>query len=90
MKQERWERFMEAQQEISAEIFQGKVGREIDVLVDHVDPAKGVAVARSKADAPEIDGLVKVKNAKAARVGEFLKVRVDKADAYDLHATASG
>ncbi len=90
VKDERWHRLMAAQRKISAARLKRFVGREIDVLVDHVDPAKGVAVARSKADAPEIDGLVKVKNAKAARVGEFLKVRVDKADAYDLHATASG
>ncbi|MBC8791422.1 MAG: 30S ribosomal protein S12 methylthiotransferase RimO [Tagaea sp. CACIAM 22H2] len=87
-KEERWHRLMAAQQKISAARLKRFVGREIDVLVDHVDTKKGVAVARSKADAPEIDGVVKVKNAKAARAGEFLKVRVDKADAYDLHATA--
>ncbi|MBL0928723.1 MAG: 30S ribosomal protein S12 methylthiotransferase RimO [Alphaproteobacteria bacterium] len=88
VKEERWHRLMAAQQKISAARLKRFVGREIDVLVDHVDVKKGVAVARSKADAPEIDGVVKVKNAKAARAGEFLKVRVDKADAYDLHATA--
>ncbi len=88
VKEERWHRLMAAQQKISAARLKRFVGREIDVLVDHVDAKKGVAVARSKADAPEIDGVVKVKNAKAARAGEFLKVRVDKADAYDLHATA--
>ncbi len=88
VKEERWHRLMAAQQKISAARLKRFVGREMDVLVDHVDAKKGVAVARSKADAPEIDGVVKVKNAKAARAGEFLKVRVDKADAYDLHATA--
>jgi ribosomal protein S12 methylthiotransferase len=88
VKEERWHRLMAAQQKISAARLKRFVGREIDVLVDHVDAKKGVAVARSKADAPEIDGVVKVKNAKAARAGEFLKVRVDKADAYDLHAAA--
>jgi len=88
VKEERWHRLMAAQQKISAARLKRFVGREIDVLVDHVDAKKGVALARSKADAPEIDGVVKVKNAKAARAGEFLKVRVDKADAYDLHATA--
>ncbi|MBN9497532.1 MAG: 30S ribosomal protein S12 methylthiotransferase RimO [Alphaproteobacteria bacterium] len=88
VKEERWHRLMAAQQKISAARLKRFVGREMDVLVDHVDVKKGVAVARSKADAPEIDGVVKVKNAKAARAGEFLKVRVDKADAYDLHATA--
>ena len=88
VKEERWHRLMAAQQKISAARLKRFVGREMDVLVDHVDTKKGVAVARSKADAPEIDGVVKVKNAKAARAGEFLKVRIDKADAYDLHATA--
>ena len=58
VKQERWERFMEAQQEISAEIFQGKVGREIDVLVDEIDEENDEAIARSPWDAPEIDGNV--------------------------------
>ncbi|MFM7347043.1 MAG: 30S ribosomal protein S12 methylthiotransferase RimO [Tagaea sp.] len=88
LKEERWHRLMAAQKKISAARLKRFVGRELDVLVDHVDAKKRVAVARSKADAPEIDGLVKVKDAGAARVGEFLKVRVDKADAYDLHATA--
>jgi ribosomal protein S12 methylthiotransferase len=88
VKEERWHRLMAAQKKISASRLKRFAGREIEVLVDHVDAKKRVAVARSKADAPEIDGLVKVKDAATARVGEFLKVRVDKADSYDLHATA--
>ena len=58
VKAERYHRFMEAQQEISAEIFQSKVGREIDVLVDSIDLENEEAVARSPWDAPEIDGNV--------------------------------
>src|SRR5690606_22667207 len=56
VKQERWERFMALQQDISAERLQQKVGLEMDVLVDAIEDDR--AIARSKADAPEIDGLV--------------------------------
>src|SRR5690606_33409792 len=54
VKEERWHRFMQAQQKISAAKLAAKVGREIEVIVDGVE--KGRAVARSMADAPEIDG----------------------------------
>jgi ribosomal protein S12 methylthiotransferase len=85
VKEERWHRFMAAQQEISARRLKKKVGTTIDVLVDEVGP-KG-AIGRSKADAPEIDGLVKVKSTKPLRVGEIVKVKVTGADAYDLSGT---
>ncbi len=84
VKQERWERFMEVQQEISANRLQQKIGREIDVLIDDITPEH--AVGRSKADAPEIDGLVYVSDPEGLEVGDIVTVTVQDADDYDLYA----
>ncbi len=84
VKEERWHRFMQAQQVISARRLAAKVGRTIEVIVDEITP-KG-AICRSHADAPEIDGTVIVSGAKALKVGGMAKVKVVRADAYDLHA----
>jgi ribosomal protein S12 methylthiotransferase len=84
VKEERWHRFMQAQQKISVAKLAAKVGREIEVIVDAVE--KGRAVARSKADAPEIDGSVFVKPAAGLKPGDIVKVRVEKATEYDLEA----
>ena len=84
VKQERWEHFMEAQQEISAEIFQGKVGREIDVLVDEIDEENEEAIARSPWDAPEIDGNVFIPGATDLSPGDMVRVRIVEAEEYDL------
>ena len=86
LKQERWERFMEAQQVISAEIFQGKVGREIDVLVDEIDEENEEAIARSPWDAPEIDGNVFIPGATDLSPGDMVRVRIVEAEEYDLVA----
>lgn len=82
VKEERYRRFMEAQQEISAHILQGWIGRELDVLIDEVD-ADG-AVGRSYADAPEIDGAVILDGETALRAGDMVRVRIAGADEYDL------
>jgi len=84
VKQERWERFMEAQQAISAEIFQGKVGREIDVLVDAIDEENEEAIARSPWDAPEIDGNVFLPGETDLKPGDKVRVRIVEAEEYDL------
>jgi len=86
VKQDRWERFMAHQQEISAGRLAGKVGREIDVLVDEVD--EDGAVGRSMGDAPEIDGNVFVSGDRAVKAGDMLRVRVTGADEYDLYGEA--
>ena len=85
VKQDRWERFMARAGAISREKLRGKVGRTITVLVDAVR-ADGTAVARSAADAPEIDGHVYVRGGRGLKAGEFADVRVERSDAYDLHA----
>jgi ribosomal protein S12 methylthiotransferase len=84
VKQQRWDRFMAAQQEISAEIFQGKVGREIDVLVDEIDEDNDEAIARSPWDAPEIDGNVFLPGATDLKPGDMVRVRIVEAEEYDL------
>ena len=84
VKEERWQRLMELQAEISADRLQARIGREIDVIVDAVD-GDG-ARARSSADAPEIDGVVHIVDPDGLRPGEIVRVRVEGADDYDLWA----
>ncbi|HQC81508.1 MAG TPA: 30S ribosomal protein S12 methylthiotransferase RimO [Accumulibacter sp.] len=84
IREERRQRLMELQEDISAERLAAKIGREIDVLVDEVDE-EGV-VARSMADAPEIDGLVFVNDYFDAAPGDLLRVRIVDADEHDLYA----
>lgn len=88
VKQERWERFMAAQQKISAAKLKAKVGRTLDVLVD--ETKRTTAVGRCYADAPEIDGIVKIRNAAGVQPGDMIKVLIDKADAYDLSGKRVG
>jgi ribosomal protein S12 methylthiotransferase len=85
VKEERWHRFMAAQQEISSEILAGRVGSTIDVLVDSVD--EDGAVGRSKWDAPEIDGTVFLAASEGLKPGDIVRAHVDEADDYDLWAT---
>ena len=84
VREERRRRLMDVQADISAERLAAKIGREIVVLVDEVDE-DGV-VARSSADAPEIDGLVFVNGFFDAEPGDFLNVRVIDTDEHDLYA----
>jgi ribosomal protein S12 methylthiotransferase len=89
VKEERRARFMEVQARISAAKLARRVGRTLTVLVDEVRP-DGVAVARSAADAPEIDGVVWIEEARSLKPGDFASVRVTGADEHDLHATRIG
>ncbi|WP_312628877.1 30S ribosomal protein S12 methylthiotransferase RimO [Scandinavium sp.] len=82
VKEERWNRFMQLQQQISAERLQEKVGREIMVIVDEVDEEG--AIGRSMADAPEIDGAVYLNGETRVKPGDVLRVKVEHADEYDL------
>jgi ribosomal protein S12 methylthiotransferase len=88
VKEERWHRFMQAQQKISARRLKRKVGSRQQVIIDEVGAT--VAKGRSMADAPEIDGAVYVASRRPLRVGEIATVRIERADAYDLHGTAVG
>jgi ribosomal protein S12 methylthiotransferase len=82
LKEDRLERFMEVQAEISAAKLQRKIGRTLKVLVDTVN-ADG-AVARSSADAPEIDGVVHVVDGQSLKPGQFVEVVVEAAGEHDL------
>ncbi|WP_337998101.1 30S ribosomal protein S12 methylthiotransferase RimO [Oleispirillum naphthae] len=82
VKEERWHRFMQAQQEVSARRMAAKVGRRIDVIIDEVD-AEG-AIGRSSADAPEIDGAVFLNGDTGVAVGDIVEVEIEHAEDYDL------
>ncbi|TLY53171.1 MAG: 30S ribosomal protein S12 methylthiotransferase RimO [Gammaproteobacteria bacterium] len=82
VKQDRLERFMARQARISAARLQRKVGATLKALVDHVD-ADG-AVARTAADAPEIDGVLRIVDGHKLKPGQFVEVRIDSADEHDL------
>jgi ribosomal protein S12 methylthiotransferase len=82
VKEERWNRFMEVQQEISAQRLETKIGKTLDVLIDTISE-EGV-IGRSHADAPEIDGLVHIDNAGRVLPGHIVKVKITDSDAYDL------
>jgi ribosomal protein S12 methylthiotransferase len=84
VQQERLARLMLLQEEISAERLKRKIGKTITVLVDGVD--EDGAIARSSADAPEIDGVVYIENGRQLRVGDFVDVKVIDSDEHDLWA----
>ncbi|WP_163124337.1 30S ribosomal protein S12 methylthiotransferase RimO [Acinetobacter portensis] len=88
IKQERYERFMEVQQAISAAKLQKRIGKVMTVLVDDLDEEFPVAIARSYADAPEIDGNVFVEDIDKSLIksGDLLEVEITDADEYDLYA----
>jgi ribosomal protein S12 methylthiotransferase len=85
VKQERRARFMGVQEKISARRLKRKVGQTLTVLVDEVGD-RG-ALARSQADAPEIDGLVYIEDGLGLKVGEFARVKILRADQHDLFGT---
>lgn len=82
VKEERFHRFMQLQQQISAQRLQDKIGREVLVLIDEVDEEG--AIGRSMADAPEIDGAVYLNGEANVKVGDIVKVKIENADEYDL------
>ncbi|TMH32034.1 MAG: 30S ribosomal protein S12 methylthiotransferase RimO [Betaproteobacteria bacterium] len=84
VKQERRQRFMARQAKVSADRLQPKIGKTMTVLVDRIDGAS--AIARSASDAPEIDGLVNIRNGASLPVGSFQRVTVVRATEHDLTA----
>jgi ribosomal protein S12 methylthiotransferase len=92
-KQDRWERFMEHQRLISERRMAKKVGKVLDVLIDEAgledeETGETVAVGRSAADAPEIDGCVYVggEGVEKLKAGEIVSVKVEAAEDYDLRS----
>ena len=84
IKHERQARFMAAQEKISTRRLARKVGQDMRVLVDEV--RDGVALARSSADAPEIDGVVRIAKPGRLKAGDWAEVTVTASDAHDLRA----
>ena len=84
VKQERYDRFMQKQQAISAQKLRQRVGQTMQILLE--EPTDSGYVGRSYADAPEIDGLVYIDSESDLPVGDFCEVQVTDADEYDLYA----
>jgi ribosomal protein S12 methylthiotransferase len=84
VKEERYARVMELTARISAEKLAAKVGRTLDVIVDAVDAETGGATGRSKADAPEIDGEVHMRDSGHLHVGDIVQVAIEDSDEHDL------
>jgi len=83
VREERRARFMAVQEKISTQRLKRKVGSTLTVLVDEAGDNK--AVGRSSADAPEIDGVVHIRKAAGIKSGDFVQVRITRADTHDLH-----
>jgi ribosomal protein S12 methylthiotransferase len=94
VKEERYRRLMECQQEISRRRLKRKVGTRERIIIDEAAPQKDsklrVAKGRSQGDAPQIDGSVFVESRRPLRVGDIATVKIERADAYDLYGTAVG
>ncbi|MGA0024840.1 MAG: 30S ribosomal protein S12 methylthiotransferase RimO [Burkholderiales bacterium] len=88
IREERRARFMAVQEKISAERLKRQVGKTITVLVD--EAGRDGAIARSAADAPEIDGRVIIRQGAKLKTGEFARVKVTRSDAHDLWAAPAG
>ena len=92
VKEERLARFMEVQAEISAQRLKRFIGKRMRVLIDDVDPEEGILIGRTAADAPEIDGIVRISPDPNSRhpipiaIGEFATVDIVGSDEHDLDA----
>jgi ribosomal protein S12 methylthiotransferase len=87
VKEERWHRFMQTQQKVSAQILKAKVGKTLPVIID--EQGGTVATGRTKYDAPEIDGVVYVASKRPLKPGEIVNVTIESSDEYDLHGTVA-
>lgn len=85
IKEERYKRFMLLQERISRERLANKIGKTMTVMID--DVVDGQVIARSSADAPEIDGVVYIEQQNCGQSGDFVTVKITRSDAHDLFAT---
>jgi len=85
VKEDRYARLMAKSAAISAAKLEAKVGRTLDVIIDMVDTEEGGATGRSKADAPDIDGEVHLRDAAHLRPGDIVRVQIEDADEHDLY-----
>ena len=77
---------MELQQEISLELNEKMVGRDMDVLIEGFVPGENVSIGRGYGDAPDVDGYIFVHSEGRLETGNMVRVRITGADAYDLTA----
>jgi ribosomal protein S12 methylthiotransferase len=87
VKEDRWHRFMVAQAEVSAARAEAQVGRTLDVIIDGPGEDAGEMIARTQADAPEVDAVVYLENASHLKAGDIIRAAITGADDYDLYAT---
>ena len=87
VKEDRWHRFMAAQAEVSAARAEAQVGRTLDVIIDGPGEEAGEMIARTQADAPEVDAVVYLENASHLKAGDIIRAEITGADDYDLYAT---
>jgi ribosomal protein S12 methylthiotransferase len=86
VKRDRYERLMQKAQEVSALRLKTRIGRTVEVLIDEIDIEANEIIARTKWDAPDVDGAVIIDGIKDYKVGDFAKVEITDSDAYDLFA----
>ncbi|WP_455481360.1 30S ribosomal protein S12 methylthiotransferase RimO [Bartonella sp. B12(2025)] len=86
VKEKRWHRFMAKQKQISTRLLKKKIGKRLQVLID--ESQGKIAKGRSQYDAPEIDGAVYISSRRPLHAGEFVTVKIEQSDAYDLHGIA--
>jgi len=85
LKDERWHRFMAAQAEVSEARAKAQIGSVQDVIIDGPSDENGEMIARTKADAPEVDGVVYLANAAHLKSGDIVSAKIKDADHYDLY-----
>ena len=84
VREERRHRFMEVQAEISREKLAEKIGKTLEVIIDEPEDEDGVAVGRTKADAPDIDGVCYVTTDRHLTPGDIVRVRITANEEHDL------
>lgn len=87
VKEERFHRFMQLQQQISAQRLKDKIGLTLPVIIDEVDEEG--AIGRSMADAPEIDGAVYLNGETTLKIGDVVNVIIENVDEYDMWGSVS-
>ena len=87
IKEERRQRFMAAQEAVSARLLADKVGSVLPVLIDAVDADNLAATGRTPYDAPEIDGVVHISNIDGVKPGDIVHIEITDSDAHDLYGS---
>lgn len=87
IKEARWKRFMERQQAVSARPLKKKIGKRLPVIIYSSNGTQ--SIRRTRYDAPEIDGTVRVTSRRPLRVGDVVTVKIEGSDANDLDGLAA-